>query len=168
MCFMISLLCSGLRVSDYNRLTTDNIQNYDGSEMFEVRCKKTNSLVIVPIHPVVKSILIKYYNSLPPSQNEQLINRNLKVLGRLCGMDEGVLLKTTKGGRITSCTRPKYEMIKTHTARRSFCTNAYLSKMDTLDIMALSGHKTETNFLKYIKVTGKERAKRIAEHKFFQ
>ena len=165
--FMIGAY-SGLRVSDYNRLTTDNIQNYDGSEMFEVRCKKTNSLVIVPIHPVVKSILIKYFNSLPPSQNEQLINRNLKVLGRLCEMDEGVLLKTTKGGRITSCTRPKYEMIKTHTARRSFCTNAYLSKMDTLDIMALSGHKTETNFLKYIKVTGKERAKRIAEHKFFQ
>ena len=165
--FMIGAY-SGLRVSDYNRLTAENIQNYDGSEMFEVRCKKTNSLVIVPIHPVVKDILSKYYNSLPPSQNEQLINRNLKVLGRLCGMDESVLLKTTKGGRITSCTRPKYEMIKTHTARRSFCTNAYLSKMDTLDIMALSGHKTETNFLKYIKVTGKERAKRIAQHKFFQ
>jgi len=33
---------------------------------------------------------------------------------------------------------------------------------------SLSGHKTEANFLKYIKVTGKERAKRIAEHKFFQ
>ena len=32
----------------------------------------------------------------------------------------------------------------------------------------MSTHKTETNFLKYIKVTGKERAKRIAEHEFFQ
>ena len=32
----------------------------------------------------------------------------------------------------------KYEMIKTHTVSRSFCTNAYLSKMDSLDIMALS------------------------------
>jgi hypothetical protein len=83
-------------------------------------------------------------------------------------MDEGVLLKTTKGGRIMSCTKPKYGMIKTHTARRSFCTNAYLSKMDTLDIMAMTTHKTEANFLKYIKVSGKERAKRIAEHKFFQ
>lgn len=165
--FMIGAY-SGLRVSDYNRLTKDNIHKYDGSDMFEVRCKKTNSLVIVPIHPVVKCILVKYENSLPPSQNEQLINRNLKTLGRLCGMDDGVTLKTTKGGRMTSCMRPKYEMIKTHTARRSFCTNAYLSKMDTLDIMALSGHKTESNFLKYIKVTGRERAKRIAEHKFFQ
>ena len=29
---------------------------------------------------------------------------------------------------MTSYKRPKYEMIKTHTARRSFCTNAYLSR----------------------------------------
>ena len=77
-------------------------------------------------------------------------------------------IEQTKGGRKVVYKRPKYEMIKTHTARRSFCTNAYLTKMDTLDIMALSGHKTETDFLKYIKVTGKERAKRIAEHKIFQ
>ena len=69
---------------------------------------------------------------------------------------------------MTAYKKLKYEMMKTHTARRSFCTNAYIAKMDTLDIMALSGHKTEANFLKYIKVTGKERAKRIAEHEFFQ
>ena len=69
---------------------------------------------------------------------------------------------------MTAYKRLKYEMIKTHTARRSFCTNAYLLGMDSLDIMALSRHKTEANFLKYIKVTGKERAKRIAKHKFFQ
>ena len=96
------------------------------------------------------------------------MNRDLKVLGRLRGNDGEVVLETTKDGRITSCKKPKYEMIKTHTARRSFCTNAYLLGMDSLDIMALSGHKTEANFLKYIKVTGKERAKMIAEHKFFQ
>ena len=96
------------------------------------------------------------------------MNRNLKTLGRLCGIDAEVVVETTKGGRMRAYKRPKYEMIKTHTARRSFCTNAYLSGMDSLDIMALSGHKTEANFLKYIKLTGKERAKRIAEHKFFQ
>ena len=40
--------------------------------------------------------------------------------------------------------------------------------LDTLDIMAISGHKTETSFLKYIKVTREQRAKRIALHPFFQ
>ena len=165
--FMIGAY-SGLRVSDYNRLTNDNLKSHNGSEMLEVRCQKTNSVVVIPLHQITKDILKKHNGSLPPSQNEQVMNRNLKVLGRLCGIDEEIVVETTKGGRMRAYKRPKYEMIKTHTARRSFCTNAYLSKMDSLDIMALSGHKTEANFLKYIKVTGKERAKRIAEHKFFQ
>ena len=52
-------------------------------------------------------------------------------------------------------------------ARRSFCTNAYIKGLDTLDIMAISGHKTESNFLRYIKVTREQRAKRIAQHPFF-
>ena len=159
---------SGLRVSDFNSLTVENIQSFNGLKILEVRSQKTNALAEIPIHPVVKDILIKYDNALPPSQNEQVMNRNLKVLGKLCGIDDEFVEKMTKGGRMTSRKRPKYEMIKTHTARRSFCTNAYLSKMDTLDIMAMTTHKTEANFLKYIKVTGKERAKRIAEHKFFQ
>lgn len=159
---------SGLRVSDFNSLTVENIQSFNGLKILEVRSQKTNALAEIPIHPVVKDILIKYDNALPPSQNEQVMNRNLKVLGKLCGIDDEFVEKMTKGGRMTSRKRPKYEMIKTHTARRSFCTNAYLSKMDTLDIMAMSTHKTEANFLKYIKVTGKERAKRIAEHEFFQ
>ena len=165
--FMIGAY-SGLRVSDYNNLSKDNIQMHTGLKMLEVRCQKTKSIVDIPLHRVIKSIIKKYGGSLPPSQNEQVMNRNLKVLGKLCRIDQECIESMTKGGRMTSCKRPKYEMIKTHTARRSFCTNAYLLEMDTLDIMALSGHKTETNFNKYIKVKGKERAKRIAEHKFFQ
>ena len=86
----------------------------------------------------------------------------------MTGINELVSISKTQGGKLKTYTKPKYEMIKTHTARRSFCTNAYLSGMDSLDIMALSGHKTEKNFLKYIKVTRHQRAKRIAEHKFFQ
>ena len=159
---------SGLRVSDFNSLTIENIQNFDGTEILEVRCKKTHSLAEVPLHPEVKRIFIKYQNTLPPSQNEQVMNRNLKVLGRLAGILDDVVVEQTKGGKLLTYKSPKYKMITTHTARRSFCTNTYLSGIDTLDIMSMSTHKTEANFLKYIKVTGKERAKRIAAHEFFQ
>ena len=38
--------------------------------------------------------------------------------------------------KLNTYTKPKYEMIKTHTDRRSFCTNAYLSVMDSLDRQA--------------------------------
>jgi hypothetical protein len=52
----------------------------------------------------------------------------------------------------------KWEMIMTHTSRRSFCTNMYLRGVPNPTIMAISGHKTEKNFMKYIKATGVEHA----------
>ena len=62
----------------------------------------------------------------------------------------------------------KYDLIKNHTARRSFCTNAYIAGMSTLDIMAISGHSSEKTFLNYIKISADERAVKIAENPFFQ
>jgi len=35
------------------------------------------------------------------------------------------------------------------------------------DIMAVSGHKTETEFLKYIRMEKEEAAIRISKHKYF-
>ncbi|HHZ82287.1 MAG TPA: hypothetical protein EYN64_06175 [Flavobacteriales bacterium] len=41
--FMIGAY-SGLRVSDYNRLTNDNLHTHNGSEMLEVRCQLFTSI----------------------------------------------------------------------------------------------------------------------------
>jgi integrase len=57
------------------------------------------------------------------------------------------------------CTRkyPKYELVSSHVCRRSFATKLY-RKIDTLTIMKITGHKTEKQFLEYIKITPKEYA----------
>jgi hypothetical protein len=39
--------------------------------------------------------------------------------------------------------------------------------MPTIDIMAISGHSTEREFYKYIKITPQERAIKISESAFF-
>ena len=62
---------------------------------------------------------------------------------------------------------PKYMLVKTHTARRSFCTNAYLAGVPVIDIMAISTHTTESSFMRYIKVTKEQQADRMAQHPFF-
>jgi hypothetical protein len=51
-----------------------------------------------------------------------------------------------------------------HTARRSFATNFYLQGFPTIDLMRITGHKTEPSFLKYIRVTKLDTAKRLSEH----
>ena len=159
---------TGLRFSDFSKLSEDDIKLYEGARMFEVRSQKTDQRVSIPVHPVVEAIMASRNGHLPPFQSDSVMNRNLKVLGQMAGLVESVEIERTEGGVRRRKFKPKYEIIHTHTARRSFCTNAYLKGLDTLDIMAISGHKTESSFLKYIKVTREQRAKRIAAHPFFQ
>lgn len=159
---------TGLRYSDFSKLNQSAIMEHEGVKMFEVRSQKTGNRVSIPIHPIVKEVMSSRNGHLPPYQSDQLMNRNLKRLGAMAGLDAPKEMERTEGGTRRATSRPKNELIQTHTARRSFCTNAYLNGLDTLDIMAISGHQTEKNFLRYIKVTREQRAKRIASHAFFQ
>ena len=70
----------------------ENLHSHNRSEMLEVRCQKTKSVVVIPLPQVTKSVLNKYGGSLPPSQNEQVTNRNVKALGRLCGIDGNIVV----------------------------------------------------------------------------
>lgn len=59
---------------------------------------------------------------------------------------------------------PKYDLISTHTARRSGITNLYKQGIfNTREMMAMSGHQSEKVFEEYIKVGVSEQADRIAE-----
>lgn len=159
---------TGLRYSDFSKLSETDIKEHEGVRMFEVRSQKTGARVSIPVHPVVEDIIHSRNGHLPSYQSDQLMNRNLKKLGEMAGLHEAVEIERTEGGVRRAQKKLKYELIQTHTARRSFCTNAYLQGLDTLDIMAISGHTTEKSFLRYIKVTREQRAKRIAAHPFFQ
>ena len=159
---------SGLRVSDYKRLSTINLIEHDGILMFELHSEKTDSHLIIPVHPVIKNLIDENAGRPPSRQSDVLINRNMKRIGQLAGLEEIVRMSRTIGGKRQTTIHKKFELITTHTARRSFATNAYLSGMDTLDIMSITGHTKESTFLRYIKVTPRERAKRMALQAFFQ
>ncbi|WP_372744427.1 tyrosine-type recombinase/integrase [Lutibacter sp.] len=150
---------TGQRVSDWRKLNENNISVYDGVSCFKLTQTKTNNEVIIPIHPVIQSIFDKRGGVAPKFVNEQDVNLKLKKIAEKAKIKDKVSEKENI---------PKYDLVSTHTARRSFCTNAYKNGMDTLAIMQLSGHKTEKSFLTYIKIGKEEFAKRIANHKFFK
>lgn len=63
-------------------------------------------------------------------------------------------------GEVLRC---KWELIGTHTARRSGVTNLYKTGLlNTREMMSISGHQTEKVFEHYIKVGTSEQASRIA------
>ena len=72
-----------------------------------------------------------------------------------------ITYKRNKKGQVV---KPRYEMITTHTARRTGITNLYLTgKFDVYQMMAVSGHKEAKTFKEYIKLSGDEMADGIAE-----
>ena len=92
----------------------------------------------------------------------------MKLICQLAGLDCIERTSRTIEGRQQFNTQPKHELITSHMARRSFAINDYLQGIDAIDIMAITGHTKESTFLRYIRVTPRERAKRIAKQAFFQ
>lgn len=157
---------TGLRFSDYNKLTRDRFIK-DGS-MVKIRTEKTDEEVVIPLHPEAKRILEKY----EPKGGLRLIsnqkfNTFIKDVCEIAGLKDNVTFTRTVAGEKTRFTKKKFELVSSHTARRSFATNAYLAGVPSLAIMSITGHKTELSFLKYIKVTKEEQAQVIAQHQFF-
>lgn len=159
---------TGLRVSDYNNIKDENLTTVNGVKMFKIKTQKTGKEVAIPLHPIILQILDKNNGRPPQRIPDQNINELIKEVAESAGIDEVSYTTMTKGGKKIHKKNYKFELVKTHTARRSFCTNAYLSDMSTVDIMAISGHTTEKAFLNYIKVTPEETAIRMSSHPFFK
>lgn len=156
---------TGLRFSDLSELRKANITK-DGN-VARVKTIKTGEVVMIPLKTQVKAILAKYEGVPPPAYSNQKMNDYLKELGAKAEIDEEVLITATKGGVRSSETFKKWQLITTHTARRSFATNAYLMGVPTISIMKITGHKTEKSFLKYIKISQEDNANKLINHPFF-
>jgi integrase len=151
---------TGLRFSDFSILKPENIVK----GFIRITQTKTGAPVVIPVHPVVKQILKNNGGNPPRTISIEKLNTYLKELGRLMPSLEKIETKTiTKGGQKVVRSIKKCEMLTTHAARRSFATNEFKAGTPTLTIMAITGHKTEKSFLRYIRVTLDEHAQKIKD-----
>lgn len=154
---------TGLRFSDFSQIKPVHIK----SDFIQIHTQKTGQKVTVPIHPKVREILTKYDGKLPKAISNQKMNDALKNIGELAKLNEQVETKKTKAGKLVSTISNKYDLISTHTARRSFATNAYKSGIPSLHIMKITGHKTERAFMRYIVLDDFEAAEIMNKYEFF-
>lgn len=145
----------GQRSASLFKLTKDNI--HIKSNTIRLKQVKTGANVVIPILPQVQAILDKHKGSFPPLfSNKQHHNYNryndlIKEVCKLAGINELCKGRNKNiGGRMSKViTKPKWELITSHIGRRSFATNFY-GKINQQLIQSVTGHKTETSFLKYI------------------
>ncbi|RZJ36417.1 MAG: hypothetical protein EOO51_01395 [Flavobacterium sp.] len=159
---------TGQRVSDYNGLKSDSIKLIQGKKFITINQQKTKTPVNVPLSKKTQEIMdLRYLGEMPPKMNEQDINEYIKIVGEKLKFTTLVKVTSTKGGKVITEMIPKYKLIHTHTARRSFCTNMYLDQMPIIDIMLYSGHKGQREFFKYIRIIDEERAFHVSEMGYF-
>ena len=153
---------TGLRYSDYSRLSPANIED----DVIRIRNKKTNVSTSVPVHWVVREIIESGYDFEHPLF-EQKLNEQIKDVAKLAGLTDEVLINRNIGGKNKELVKKRYELISSHTARRSFATNAYKAGIPSIAIMKVTGHKRETTFLRYIRISEKENADMLKSSSFF-
>lgn len=157
---------TGLRYSDIMQLDPKHI-DYEKRTITKIT-KKTGELVIIPMHQIVRDIFIKHNSHIPHIYSNQATNRTIKNICRQAGITDLVSVKETCGGQRIERTSEKCELVSTHTARRSFATNTYKNGMSTISIMQLTGHRTESSFMRYIRIGKEENALSLLSHSFFK
>lgn len=149
---------TGMRFSDYSKLSINDIS--DG--VIHLITKKCKTPVDIPAHPRVLNILNSYGGTLP-SITGQKFNMYIKQVCKEAGINESILVR--KGGQHVR--HLKWELVSSHTARRTGLTNMYKAGIPTYRCMMISGHKTEQVFMTYLRITQKENAAYLKDNSFF-
>lgn len=157
---------TGLRFSDYSRLSLNHIQG----NLIKILTKKRSKAVVIPIHPYIKDILQRNAGTFPASlYTIRYFNMQLPKIAALAGIRDHVTVEVKQPNKaVTIETGFKYQFVTTHTARRSFATNAYLAGIPVRNIMLITGHATEESFFMYVSTGKEENARELLNHSFFQ
>ena len=160
------VLCeTALRISDYKQIDI-SIKERDKKKYIHIYQTKTGDPVVIPLTSRMEAILKKYNGKLPRIP-EQHVNKYIKSIASWCGITEDVSWPAQKFGKKYTASAKKYELITCHSGRRSACTNMYKAGLKPIDIMKISGHRSEKSFLTYIRITSEETAERLSVHPYF-
>jgi len=148
---------TGLRFSDFSSLQQGQILG-NNLEVIPIKTRKKTAIskqvLVIPISNRTYKILNKYKNNLPNFGQNQLnyFNNSLKQICREAGINSVISINRTHQQSLQSEQFEKWEVISSHTARRTFCTLKFLAGMPSESIMKFSGHTSERNFLKYLRI----------------
>lgn len=154
------------RFSDYSRLRESNIVG-DRLNFYQ---KKTDAPVLIPLSPKVKTIFDRN-DGRAPKMVQAVFNRDIKEVCRKVGIDSIVQVPKSKRkimGVEPNETIYKYQLVSSHTFRRSGASALYKSGVPARIVRFLTGHTSDKQLFSYIKVGIEEGADMLAMSEFFK
>lgn len=143
---------TGLRFSDLKKLKESNV--YDEHLLLNIQKTKTTDHKI-PLNNFAKAILAKYENTLHeplPKISGQKFNKYIKECCQIVGINTPINTTRHIGNKRIDKVQPKYELITSHTARKTFVTNSLILGMKEMVVRNITGHKDEKTFKRYVEI----------------
>ena len=129
-----------------------------------ITTKKTNDRLPIGINSRAQAILNKYKVTAFPGGlalsviSNQKMNHHLKDLCELCGFIDPITVVCYRAGQRIEETYPKWELIGTHAARRTFICFALSSGIPPQIVMKWTGHSDYKAMKPYIDIAEKTKA----------
>jgi integrase len=131
---------TGQRYQTYKTLNTELVYSTNNVEMISIKHGKTGVVASIPLSDKMKVVLSVETHPI----SRQKLSDYIKEVCKIVGIE-------------------KWADISSHTARRTFATNMVLAGVDVSKIMKITGHKTEQEFRKYVKIDGVQSAISVIE-----
>tara|TARA_B100000795_G_scaffold214089_1_gene167785 strand:- start:5394 stop:6650 length:1257 start_codon:yes stop_codon:yes gene_type:complete len=154
---------TGMRFKNLTMVRKANYQD-DNLIFYQVKSKGFKAKLIIPLSDVHREIVSSYNYELPVLKyNSYLFNQTIRGLCEKAGINQEVLTQKVSKYGTRELVSKKFELVSSHTARRSFCTNKFLKGLPPSVIMKFSGHSSERSFLRYLKLEAEVVAKKYKE-----
>jgi len=152
------LIYTGLRFSDAIRISKSWVKG----EFLIVNTQKTGERISIPIHHKLKELLSVYgYDVTALKISNQKFNDYVKILCEKAEINDMVeVVKYQKGNKVYQ-SMSKFQLISSHTGRRTFITNSILAGIPLSIIQSITGHKKLATVQKYVRINENDSVNQI-------
>ena len=126
---------TGVRYSDLHQVHQGNVWN----GVLYIMQTKTQKTCYVPFSDIVIDVLTRY-DGYPPMISNQKLNDYLKILFARLKLNRVIVIRTRRGGQVSSEYKKLSEIIAMHVARKTFVMTTLGQGTNVNDVITMSGH----------------------------
>lgn len=156
---------TSLRYSDVRALRWADV----GDDHIRLVTIKTNDALVIELNDYSSELLGRYVDeSLPddrvfPVPANQVMNVRLKEIGKICGFSRLIRVTEFRDGRRQDTLVPKWSLLGTHAARRTFICNALMMGIAPNVVMRWTGHADYDSMKPYIAIADSVKAQEMSK-----
>ena len=143
---------TGSRYSDINNIKGVDVISINEAMFWSYMSVKSDIELKAPLQEKAIRILNKYkkLNTPLPTYTNQALNREIKKIAKIAKLDRLIKQLEYRGGKRFEKIYLLYDVISSHTARKTFITISLSLGKNERTVRAITGHRDERSFRRYV------------------